>query len=88
MQVLLKNLPPNTALMEEIMAAVKKFLVGEGLLAGESSLAAARSTRRLGGENVGQPNTCFSFQVFNVIVVCDDKEICPCILWVHGFHLY
>lgn len=53
MQVLLRNLPPNTQLMEEIMSAVKKFLVGEGLLAGESSLAAARPTRRLQGDNVG-----------------------------------
>ena len=53
MQVLLRNLPPNTQLMEEIMSAVKKFLIGEGLLAGESSLAAARPTRRLQGDNVG-----------------------------------
>lgn len=35
------------------MSAVKKFLIGEGLLAGESSLAAARPTRRLQGDNVG-----------------------------------
>ena len=36
-QVLLKNLPPNTILMNEIKQCVKNFLIGEGLLAGESS---------------------------------------------------
>jgi hypothetical protein len=50
-EVLLKNLPPNTSLMEEIMSAVKKFLISEGLLTGESSLATARPTRRLLGDN-------------------------------------
>jgi hypothetical protein len=50
-QVLLKNLPPNTALMEEIMGAVKSFLIGEGLLVGESSMSGARAFRR--GGNVG-----------------------------------
>lgn len=38
--------------MEEIMSAVKKFLISEGLLTGESSLATARPTRRLLGDNV------------------------------------
>lgn len=49
--MLLKNLPPNTALMEEIMGAVKSFLIGEGLLVGESSMSGARAFRR--GGNVG-----------------------------------
>nr|PNR49566.1 hypothetical protein PHYPA_011462 [Physcomitrium patens] len=50
-EVLLRNLPPNTSLMEEILSAVKKFLIAEGLLAGDSSLATARPTRRLQGDN-------------------------------------
>ncbi len=61
--MLLKNLPPNTALMEEIMGAVKSFLIGEGLLVGESSMSGARAFRR--GGNVGHIflNTTFIFLI-------------------------
>lgn len=52
-QVLLKNLPPNTDLMNEIKQCVKNFLIGEGLLAGESSQA-VNSLRRLHGESEWQ----------------------------------
>ncbi|KAJ7546345.1 hypothetical protein O6H91_08G036400 [Diphasiastrum complanatum] len=48
-QVILKNLPPNSMLMEEIMNSVKSFLIGEGLLIGESSISAGHSLRRLDG---------------------------------------
>ncbi|KAI5064102.1 hypothetical protein GOP47_0020772 [Adiantum capillus-veneris] len=50
-QVLLKNLPPNSALVDEIMGSVKSFLVREGLLVGEASATAIHSWRRLQGEN-------------------------------------
>lgn len=50
-QVLLKNLPPNSTLVDDIIGCVKKFLVGEGLLAGETSTAAIHSLRRLQGEH-------------------------------------
>lgn len=52
-QVLLKNLPPNSVLMNEIKQCVKNFLIGEGLLAGESSQA-VNSLRRLHGESERQ----------------------------------
>eukprot|EP00850_Spirogloea_muscicola_P023679 SM000377S13800 [mRNA] locus=s377:3586:23836:+ [translate_table: standard] len=49
-QVVVKNLPPNSTLKDEIVASVRHFLVGEGLLSGETSQAAALSLRRLHGE--------------------------------------
>jgi hypothetical protein len=52
-QVLLKNLPPNSVMMNEIKQCVKNFLIGEGLLAGESSQA-VNSLRRLHGESEWQ----------------------------------
>ncbi|GAB2282542.1 hypothetical protein Dimus_017083 [Dionaea muscipula] len=36
-QVILKNLPPNSALIDEIMDRVKDFLISKGLLKGDSS---------------------------------------------------
>ncbi|KAK9053203.1 hypothetical protein SSX86_029835 [Deinandra increscens subsp. villosa] len=47
-QVVLKNLPPNSVLIDEIMDHVKGFLVSKGLLTGESS---SYSLRHLGGDN-------------------------------------
>jgi hypothetical protein len=49
--------------MEEIMGAVKSFLIGEGLLVGESSMSGARAFRR--GGNVGHIflNTTFIFLI-------------------------
>ncbi|CAA2970916.1 uncharacterized protein LOC105177708 isoform X2 [Olea europaea subsp. europaea] len=49
-QVVLKNLPPNSALIEEITERVKSFLVSKGLLKGESSKA-SHSLRYMRGEN-------------------------------------
>jgi len=69
-QVLLKNLPPNTALMEEIIGAVKSFLIGEGLLVGESSMSGARAFRRGGNERrLGPALLALSEQLLVVIVV-------------------
>lgn len=53
-QVLLKNLPPNSMLIEDIIRCVKNFLIGEGLLAGETSAAATHSLRRLHRDNERQ----------------------------------
>ncbi|GBG91017.1 hypothetical protein CBR_g51675 [Chara braunii] len=50
-QVILKNLPPNSTLSEEIVGAVRAFLTKEGLLQGQTSAAAANVLRRLRGEN-------------------------------------
>lgn len=52
-KVLLKNLPPNSVMINEIEQCVKNFLIGEGLLAGESSQA-VNSLRRLHGESEWQ----------------------------------
>ena len=52
-QVVLKNLPPNTQLSAEVVATVHGFLVGEGLLAGQSSAQGTGTLRRLKGEAVG-----------------------------------
>ncbi|XP_048232851.1 uncharacterized protein LOC8260571 isoform X2 [Ricinus communis] len=49
-QVLLKNLPPNSALIDEIMDRVKGFLVSKALLKGDPS-ASSRSLRHLRGES-------------------------------------
>ncbi|KAM1156496.1 hypothetical protein ACFX2B_026994 [Malus domestica] len=49
-QVYLKNLPPNSSLIEEIMDRVKGFLVSKALLKGDPS-AASRPLSRLRGEN-------------------------------------
>ena len=51
-QVLLKNLPPNTMLIEEIMGCVKGFLGREGFLMGGTSTRPTQSLRRLQEENV------------------------------------
>lgn len=63
--------------MEEIMSAVKKFLIAEGLLTGDSSLATARPTRRLLGENVSHMLLSYA----NVIV----KASC---FWVNLFRVF
>ncbi|KAL8200609.1 hypothetical protein R6Q57_011948 [Mikania cordata] len=44
-QVVLKNLPPNSVLIDEIMDHVKGFLVGKGLLTGEPSSYSLRHLR-------------------------------------------
>ncbi|KAI9166047.1 hypothetical protein LWI28_025262 [Acer negundo] len=49
-QVLLKNLPPNNALIEEIMDRVKEFLVSKALLKGDPSTT-SRPLRHLRGES-------------------------------------
>ncbi|KAK2986490.1 hypothetical protein RJ640_012170 [Escallonia rubra] len=48
-QVVLKNLPPNSSLIEEIMDRVKGFLVSKALLKGDSSTS--HSLRHLRGES-------------------------------------
>lgn len=53
-QVVLKNLPPNTHLSAEVVATVRGFLVGEGLVAGQSSAQGTGTLRRLKGEAVGE----------------------------------
>ncbi|ERN17671.1 hypothetical protein AMTR_s00059p00194330 [Amborella trichopoda] len=50
-QVLLKNLPPNSSLIDEIMKNVKSFLISEALLKGDPSHTTSRSLRLLRGEN-------------------------------------
>ncbi|KAL5752815.1 hypothetical protein ACOSQ2_023322 [Xanthoceras sorbifolium] len=49
-QVILKNLPPNNALIEEIMDRVKGFLVSKALLKGDPSTT-SRPLRHLRGES-------------------------------------
>lgn len=49
-QLVLKNLPPNSMLMNDIINCVRNFLIGEGLLAGEVSSSVGRSLRLLRGE--------------------------------------
>ncbi|XP_058069198.1 uncharacterized protein LOC131218589 isoform X3 [Magnolia sinica] len=49
-QVLLKNLPPNSSLIDEIVENVKSFLVSKALLKGDSSLA-SHPLRHLRGES-------------------------------------
>ncbi|XP_020537290.1 uncharacterized protein LOC105639629 isoform X2 [Jatropha curcas] len=49
-QVFLKNLPPNSALIDEIMDRVKGFLINKALLKGDSSVS-SRPLRHLGGES-------------------------------------
>ncbi|KAK4367697.1 hypothetical protein RND71_011489 [Anisodus tanguticus] len=48
-QVILKNLPPSSSLIEEIVERVKEFLVSKTLLKGDSSTA-SRSLRHIRGE--------------------------------------
>ncbi|KAM3252832.1 putative protein isoform X1 [Capsicum annuum] len=48
-QVILKNLPPSTSLIEEIVERVKGFLVSKALLKGDTS-AASPSLRHIRGE--------------------------------------
>jgi hypothetical protein len=48
-QVVLKNLPPNSRLTSEIIEETRNFLIGEGLIEGDSHAAVARS-RRFRGE--------------------------------------
>lgn len=50
-QVILKNLPPSSSLIEEIMDRVKSFLVNKALLKGDS-VTASRPFRHLRGESV------------------------------------
>lgn len=59
LQVLLKNLPPNNALIEEIIDRVKGFLVSKGLIKGDPS-ATSHSLRHLRGESVCPLFTCSS----------------------------
>ncbi|CAI0553988.1 unnamed protein product [Linum tenue] len=49
-QVILKNLPPNSSLIDEIMDRVKAFLVSKALLKGDAS-SSSRPFRNLRGEN-------------------------------------
>ncbi|KAF9678408.1 hypothetical protein SADUNF_Sadunf07G0031900 [Salix dunnii] len=49
-QVFLKNLPPNSALIDEIMDRVKGFLISKGLLKGDPSTS-SRPLRHLQGES-------------------------------------
>uniref|UniRef100_F6I7D8 Vacuolar protein sorting-associated protein 13 VPS13 adaptor binding domain-containing protein n=1 Tax=Vitis vinifera TaxID=29760 RepID=F6I7D8_VITVI len=49
-QVFLKNLPPNSSLIEEIMDRVKGFLISKALLKGDSSTT-SRPLRHLRGES-------------------------------------
>ncbi|KAK9713068.1 hypothetical protein RND81_06G001000 [Saponaria officinalis] len=49
-QVILKNLPPNSSLIDEIMDRVKDFLVSKALLKGDYSTM-SRPLRHLQGEN-------------------------------------
>ncbi|KAI5581654.1 hypothetical protein BDE02_07G032300 [Populus trichocarpa] len=49
-QVFLKNLPPNSALIDEIMDRVKGFLISKGLLKGDPSTS-YRPLRHLQGES-------------------------------------
>lgn len=49
-QVILKNLPPNSSLIDEIMERVKGFLVSKALLKGDSSTA-SQSLRHIRGES-------------------------------------
>uniref|UniRef100_A0A2N9G322 Vacuolar protein sorting-associated protein 13 VPS13 adaptor binding domain-containing protein n=2 Tax=Fagus sylvatica TaxID=28930 RepID=A0A2N9G322_FAGSY len=48
-QVILKNLPPNSSLIEEIMDTVKAFLISKALLKGDSATT-SRPLRHLRGE--------------------------------------
>lgn len=50
-QVILKNLPPNSSLINEIVERVKGFLVSKALLKGDSSTA-SHSLRHIRGESV------------------------------------
>jgi hypothetical protein len=56
-QVFLKNLPPNSALIDEIMDRVKGFLISKGLLKGDPSTS-YRPLRHLQGESVSIPEFC------------------------------
>ncbi|XP_056697041.1 uncharacterized protein [Spinacia oleracea] len=49
-QVILKNLPPNSSLIDEIMDRVKDFLVSKALLKGDFSTS-SRPLRHLRGDN-------------------------------------
>ncbi|CAN1225139.1 hypothetical protein LINGRAPRIM_LOCUS954 [Linum grandiflorum] len=49
-QVVLKNLPPSSSLIDEIMDRVKSFLVSKALLKGDAS-SSSRPFRSLRGEN-------------------------------------
>ncbi|XP_071913295.1 uncharacterized protein [Coffea arabica] len=49
-QVILKNLPPNSSLINEIVERVKGFLVSKGLLKGDSSTT-SHSLRHIRGES-------------------------------------
>ncbi|KAL3526718.1 hypothetical protein ACH5RR_011374 [Cinchona calisaya] len=49
-QVILKNLPPNSSLINEIVERVKGFLVSKGLLKGDSSTV-SHSSRHIRGES-------------------------------------
>lgn len=57
MQVYLKNLPPNSTLINEIMDHVKGFLVSKALLKGDPS-ATSHSLRHLRGESVSFSVSC------------------------------
>jgi len=63
--------------MEEIMSAVKKFLIAEGLLTGESSLGAARPTRRPLGDNVS-PTLLIDMHLLIFFVLPIDWKFSQC----------
>lgn len=56
-QVFLKNLPPNSALIDEILDRVKGFLISKGFLKGDPSTS-SRPLRHLQGESVSIPEFC------------------------------
>ena len=64
-QVFLKNLPPNSSLIEEIMDRVKGFLVSKALLKGDSSTT-SQPLRHLRGDSVC---VCFVF-FFSFFFLC------------------
>lgn len=69
MQVYLKNLPPNSTLINEIMDHVKAFLVSKALLKGDPSTT-SHSLRHLRGESVSfSPfnNFCYPFHLLEKI---------------------
>lgn len=63
-KVYLKNLPPNSSLIEEILDRVKGFLVSKALLKGDPSIT-SRPLSHLRGErvSVSPPHLNLSFSV-------------------------
>ncbi|XP_059063306.1 uncharacterized protein LOC131071412 isoform X6 [Cryptomeria japonica] len=70
-QVILKNLPPSSALIDEIIKCTKNFLIAEGLLADKSSLAgySPRRLRKDFGWRVGPQLKAVCEQLFIVFTI-------------------